>query len=83
MYIMVVHYIFVQPVVMKAIWGSYYMMNTSVLQKREVLFVVEWIVTIGIIEIGKRFDDFLFLFGKGERFEKLIRRILRRSKYHG
>ena len=83
LYIMVVHYIFVQPVVMKAIWGSYYMMNTSVLQKREVLFVVEWIVTIGIIEIGKRFDDFLFLFGKGERFEKLTRRILRRSKYHG
>ena len=79
LYIMVIHYIFVQPVVMKMIWGSYYFMNTPLFTKRIVLFFVVLAVTLIITEIGKRVDDILFLFGKGERFKELQKRILRRS----
>ena len=76
---MVIHYIFVQPVIMKMIWGSYYFMDSSLYTKRTVLFFAVLAVTLIITEIGKRVDDILFLFGKGERFKDLQNRILKRS----
>ena len=79
LYIMVIHYIFVQPVIMKMIWGSYYFMDSSLYTKRTVLFFAVLAVTLIITEIGKRVDDILFLFGKGERFKDLQKRILKRS----
>lgn len=80
LYIMVVHYVFVQPVLMNSIWNSHYFIDASLFTKRIVLFVAILPVTLILIEISKKIDGVLFLFGKGERFKELQKRILERGK---
>jgi hypothetical protein len=65
---------------MKVVWTSYYLMDSSILEKRIILFIIEWLVTLLIIVLGKKNDEFLFLFGKGKQFKRMMKKMLRRMR---
>ena len=75
--IMVLHYNLLLPIIMQVCYSFECMNDFSVIIQRSIIFVLDFVLTILLVEIVNWRENIAFVFGKGQKFLKTRKILLR------
>lgn len=74
--IMVLHYNLLLPVIMQVSYSFSYMSQLPIIVQRGIIFALDFLLTLLIVEVVNKSEKIAFLFGKGQMFAKVKKLIV-------